>query len=540
MSMVGSRSCFLTALIILSLVGFSSSGQNGAAPDVFTTSAQTIPTSVVAKLIPPQPYSVYVGQTYVLTVGVQYSVVPSDETVFLQITCESYTSQFVPVSGSGTTAISLQLHAPQSPGIYSLQLSLLVRIPGQPASVWDTAAVNYQVVQPVITDWDVQRAWVVPGSPGVGDNVTFHATIELKSTTSTEPLNVIVAVLLDKSLYYSGSMTFQPQPSTQNFDVPKAWMASKGTHVLTVVVDPQGRHNDPTPYPYSNFKQVQFAVGEYYAIITNISAPQEVGQGEWFNVVVAVEYKLPPSANLKLDHFSYYGNMSQPAHNQTTDTVSGSGSKDYTFPVKAPVMGMCSALQISGNETVMFDIGKGWQTSGNASWGHYSVNLKSPEYYAKITSLEATYQPSPNQTIPIHIRVQVEYYLPNMAALRITVSRSVASGNRTQVFASDNRTQVTIWKDEENITQPGKPTRVSSPVEFVYNFVCSDCSGNSTTLTFHATVDYVACDGWQSGGEASTQITVPNPQRTAKTPLDYFFAALQTIMNWFRKLFGLG
>jgi hypothetical protein len=73
----------------------------------------------------------------------------------------------------------------------------------------------------------------------------------------------------------------------------------------------------------------------------------------------------------------------------------------------------------------------------------------------------------------------------------------------------------------------------------VYNFVCSDCSGNSTTLTFHATVDYIACDGWQNGGEASTQLTVPNPHRAAKSPLDYLVAALQTIIDWFKKLFGL-
>jgi hypothetical protein len=530
MSMMGSRSCFLTALILLSLLGFSSGGQNGAAPEIITTSAQTIPTSVVAKLIPPQPYSVYVGQTYVLTVGVQYSVTPSDETIFLQITCDSYTSQFVPVSGSGSTAIPLQLHAPQSPGIYSLQLDLLVRIPGQPASVWDAAAVNYQVVQPVITDWDVQSASVVPGSPGIGDSVTFHATIELRSTTSTEPLSVIVAVLLDKNLYYSGSMTFQPQPSTQNFDVPKAWMAVKGTHVLTVVVDPQGHHNDPTPYPNSNYKQVQFAVEEYYAIITNISAPQEVNQGEEFNVVITVKYKLPPNTNLKIGHIN--PGTDPAANEQKLDTVSGSGSKDYQFGAKAPSTGSCAPPQLQGNGTVTYDTGKGWQPFGNASYGSYSVNLKSPEYYAKITSLEATYQPGPNQTMPIHIRVQVEYYLPNMSGLRIAVSRSIDS---------DNRTQVTIWKDEGNITQPGKPTRVSSPIEFVYNFICGNCSvGNSTTLTFQATVDYVACDGWQSGGEASTQITVPNPQRTAKTPLDYFFAALQTIMDWFRKLFGLG
>jgi hypothetical protein len=528
MSMVGSRSCLLTALILLSLVGFSSSGQNGAVPEIITTSAQTIPTSVVAKIIPPQAYSVYVGQVYVLTVGVQYSVIPSDETVFLQITCDSYTSQFVPVSGSGTTAISLQLHAPQSPGIYSLQLNLLVRIPGQPASVWDAAAVNYQVVQPVITDWDVQKAWVVPESPGVGDNVTFHATIELKSTTSTEPLNVIVAVLLDKSLYYSGPMTFQPQPSAQDFEVSKAWIAAKGTHVLTVVVDPQGRHNDPTPYPYSNFKQVQFAVEEYYAIIKNISAPQEVNQGEEFNVVITVEYKLPLNANLKIGHINI--GTDPPAKEQKLDTVSGSGSKDYQFSAKAPSTGSCVSPQLKGNGTVMFDTGKGWQATANGAWGYYAVNVKSPEYFASISSLEATYQPSPNQTIPIHIVFRVEYYLPNQTVLRITVSRSIAS---------DNRTQLTIWKDQANITQPQKPTRVSSPIEFVYNFVCSDCSGNSTTLTFHATVDYIACDGWQNGGEASTQLTVPNPHRAAKSPLDYLVAALQTIIDWFKKLFGL-
>jgi hypothetical protein len=519
----------LAALLILSLIGATSSyGQNGAEPAVFTTSAQTIPTSVVAKIVPPQPYSVYVGQAYALTVGVQYSVIPQDETVFLQIVSESYTSQFVPVSGSGATAISLQLQAPSSPGVYTLQLNLHVRVPGQPTSVYDSATVNYQVVQPVITDWDVQRSWVEPESPGVGDQTTFHATILLKSTTSTEALNVVVACYLDKKLYYAGSMTFQPQPSTQDFEVPKAWTAVEGTHVVTFVVDPEGRHNDPTPYPYSNFKDTRFVVQAYYAIIKNVSAPQEVGQGEEFRVVVTVEYKLPPNTNLKIGHINIL--TDPPANEQKLDTVSGSDSKDYEFNAKAPSVGGCTSPQLKGNATVKFDTGKGWQESATGAWGYYSVDVRSPEYFARLGSFQATSQPSQNQSIPIRISVQVEYYLPNQTALRITVSRSIGS---------DNRTQVTIWKDEANITQSHEPTRVSSPIEFAYNFVCSDCSGNSTTLIFHATIDYIACGGWQSGGDVSTQTTFKNPSPVAKTPLDYLMAALQTIVNWFKKLFGL-
>ena len=230
MSKLGSKygSLFLlVALIILSLVGTSSSsGQNGAAPYIFTTTAQTLATSVEARIIPPQSYSVYVGQVYVLTVGVQYSVVPSDMTVFLYIVSGSYTSQFAPVSGSGTVAIPLQLQAPPTSGTFTLELNLYVRIPGQEASIWDSASVPYQVVQPVVTDWDVKRAWVEPESPGVGEQVTFHATITIKSTTSTETLNVNVACYLDGRLYYSGSMSFQaPNYDDQDFEVPKAWVA---------------------------------------------------------------------------------------------------------------------------------------------------------------------------------------------------------------------------------------------------------------------------------------------------------------------------
>jgi hypothetical protein len=532
MSKAGSKYSFLAALIILSLLGaIGSNGQTDAGPDVITTSAQTLATSVVAKIIPPEPYQVYVGEAYVLSVGVQYSVLPPDMTIFLYIVSESYTSQFQPVTGSGVTAISLQLQAPPSPSNYMLQLNLYVRIPGQEATVWDSATVPYQVVQPVVTDWDVKKAWVEPESPGVGDQVTFHATIAIRSTTSTEPLSVVVAAYLDKKLYYAGSLTFQaPSYDDQDFEVPKEWTAVKGTHVLTVVVDPEGRHNDPTPYPYSNFKEVQFAVEEYYAIIKSVSAPQEVKQGEEFNVVVTVEYKLPPNTNLKIDHWYWYGTSGYvPAHDQATDTVSGSGSRDYAFKAKAPFTGTCSApgQQLNGNATVMFDMGKGWQMTGPGAWKSYSVNVKSPAYFAKLLSVKA--QPSVNQSILVS--VEIDYYLPKETGLRVTVSQTIMPGNSSLV----------IWKDESNFTQAQEPAEIGVVMAFLYYFACSACSGNSTTLIFHATLDYLACGGWQSGGEASTQISVPNPPspKLAKTPLDYLMAALQTIVNWFKKLFGL-
>jgi hypothetical protein len=74
----------------------------------------------------------------------------------------------------------------------------------------------------------------------------------------------------------------------------------------------------------------------------------------------------------------------------------------------------------------------------------------------------------------------------------------------------------------------------------LYTFVCSDCAGDSTNLVFHATLNYLACGGWQNGGEASTQITVRNPSsaKLVKTPLDYLMAALQRIADWFKKIFG--
>jgi hypothetical protein len=482
----------------------------------------------VAKIIPPQPYSVYVGQAYLLTVGVQYSVTPSDMTVFLQIMSESYTSGFVPVSGSGETAISLQLQAPPTPGIYTLQLNLLVRIPGEPASIYDSATVNYQVVQPVITDWDVTDVWAIPKSPGVGDMVHFYANILLKSTTSTKPLNVQFVFLLDKKPYYQGSLTFTPFPGNSSMvSAPAPWKATEGSHEVMLVVDPSHQHNDLTPYPQSNFKVYQFVVEAFYAIIQKIDAPANVAQGEPFNVTVTVAYKFPQTANLMIVDVN---NASGWHSVQQVDTVKGSGTKDYMFSNNtAAVYGGCGVYRIIGHGMLSFDRGAGWQNSTSGYMKEYLINVTHPDYYARIHSMDAQLVWVNQTKGMMRISINVEIYLPEETGLRLTVNQEAGP------YTPANE----LWKDESIFSQ-----NATAKVGFVYVneywFTLPFADGNSTTLTYHATIQCLACGNWQPGDEATAQAIVPtlvHARAPPKTVIGYIIAAFQKIAEWFKKIF---
>jgi hypothetical protein len=144
---------------------------------------------IQASIIPPSPYAVYTGQTYSLTVGVQYNVPKEADKNYgpYRFWIESPPSQSgtQELHGSGTTAFQLVLRAPSSPGVYTLGLKLLVQAAKQASTIMDTATVTYEVIEPVKTDWDVEKVWIEPKSPGAGDQVTFQATIVLRSTTST-------------------------------------------------------------------------------------------------------------------------------------------------------------------------------------------------------------------------------------------------------------------------------------------------------------------------------------------------------------------
>ena len=253
--------------------------------------------TVQAKLIPPNPYQVYTSETYSLTIGVQYNV-PTG--YYLWIESPPYRTDGMTVSGSGMTAFSLVLTAPSTPGTYTLPLTLYGQTRGAARSVMDTASVTYRVIQPIVTDWDVEKVSLDPAAPGAGDKVTFHTTISLLSTNSKDSLSVDVACSLDKRLYYAGSLTFAPQPSKQDVTIPEVWTATKGDNTLTCFVDPNHKHNDPTPYPNYDYKTIKFTVQPYYAIIESIttSPSPEVKEGDEFDVVVT-------------DHvpFSWYGHF---------------------------------------------------------------------------------------------------------------------------------------------------------------------------------------------------------------------------------------
>ncbi|MGQ9543820.1 MAG: hypothetical protein ACUVTM_07040 [Candidatus Bathyarchaeia archaeon] len=67
----------------------------------------------------------------------------------------------------------------------------------------------------------------------------------------------------------------------------KPWTATKESHLLIFVVDPNREHNDPMPYLQYNFKEYRFNVETYYAAIEKITLTHsEVDEGEWFVISI--------------------------------------------------------------------------------------------------------------------------------------------------------------------------------------------------------------------------------------------------------------
>ena len=385
--------------------------------------------TVQAKLIPPNPYQVYTSETYSLTIGVQYNV-PTG--YYLWIESPPYRTDGMTVSGSGMTAFSLVLTAPSTPGTYTLPLTLYGQTREAVRFVMDTASVTYRVIQPIVTDWDVEKVWLDPAAPGAGDKVTFHTTISLLSTNSKDSLSVDVACSLDKRLYYAGSLAFAPQPSKQDVTIPEVWTATKGDHTLTCFVDPNHKHNDPTPYPNYDYKTIKFTVQPYYAIIESIttSPSPEVKEGDEFDVVVRIAYHFPGMATLKVSHRN---NQTTPPFEERVDSVklTGSGTKDYIFKTRAPFstptygvnLACMQTYVLYGQGSVMFDKGAGWQKTDPGWTAYYNVTVRRPTYYALFNQVSAQYVGSANATGHVTITLLVRYLLPIQTGLRITITR---------------------------------------------------------------------------------------------------------------------
>jgi len=503
------------------------------------------------KIIPPSPYAVYTNQVYRLTVGFQYmAATPCD----FWIESPPYRSGRVTLSGSGTSAVALTLQAPPIAGVYTLGLKLFLQPQGQTPMLVDTVTVQYQVVEPVKTDWDVEKVWIEPSSPVEGDQVTFHARIVLRSTNSKRPLTVGVACLLDKKPYYSGSLTFSPQPSYQDITVQKAWTATKGSHSLIFIVDPNREHNDPTPFPQYNFRELKFTVETYYAVIEEIHPePAEVDEGGWFNVVITVAYRFSGSATLEVRH---YNNATMPPVGDTvSDTVTGSGSKDYTFRARAPSGRVryvnATTYPLQGQGSVRFDRGAGWQQTDPGWLKFYEVSVRRPRYYAVFDSMTAQYLGVTGGVEDasigrIQITLQVRYFVPIESGLRITVTRSGGGAESNQTAEQDPGVWtgfLIVWIDENQFTQEEAVERTAT-YTFDYTFPIGSAEG---TMNLQAKVEYMAYGGWNYGDQESAQVTVPQtpfqPYTSKGSPPssagDYAMAAFERIIEWFKRLFGI-
>ncbi|MEM3507378.1 MAG: hypothetical protein QXT31_06985 [Candidatus Bathyarchaeia archaeon] len=466
------------------------------------------------KLIPPSPYVVYTNQVYSLTVSFYYMAVTP---CAFWIESPPFKSGAVMLTGSGTSALSLTLKAPPTPGTYMLGLKLYGQVKPdgtpQPPILMDAITVTYMVIEPVKTDWDVENVRIEPKSPGVDDQVKFFATIALRSTTSTKPLTVQVACYLDKKLYYSGFLTFPPEPSKQDIAVPKLWKATEGSHILVFIVDPGRQHNDPTPYPSYNFKEYKFTVEPYYAIVKKINTiPSEVEEGEGFKIEVIVEYRLPSSTNIKVRH---YNNATQPpVDEEILDTVSGYGTKSYIFMAKAPLI--CypkPTWQLQGIGSVMFNKGAGWQKIDPGWWKFYEITVRSPSFYAILDSINAEHLGEGR----IALTLQVRHFLPSETGIRIII-----------------RTNTTeIWKDESTFTQES--------IERTATYTCEWTTSSPGKVDLFVSLEYKACSAWRYGDDGFVQVNVPGESRS-RLPAsfsDYIIAAFQRIIDWIKGLFGI-
>jgi len=503
--------------------------------------------SIQASIIPPNPYEVYTGQTYALSVGVQFNVPSTTQvcrpppcpptTYYFWIESPPYMSDVQTLQGSGGTYFSLVLSAPSTPGTYTLPLYLYAQTSGAGAMLIDQSSVTYRVVEPVKTDWDVGKVWTDPASPGEGDQVTFHVTIVLTSTTSQQALTVTYACSLDKRLYYSGSLNFTPQPSSQDATIPTKWTATKGPHVMLCAVDPNREHNDPTPYPNYNYKQLSFTVEPYYAIIQKITVTPsgEIKEGEMFNVVVTVEYRFSGTASLKVHHHN--NGTLPPSDNEALDTATGAGTKDYTFQVRAPFTrstSSCTGTWIMyGTGSVIFDKGAGWQKTVPGWIDGYNVTVARPSYYAVFDSVTAEYTGATNGIGTVHITLQVRYLLPIESGLKIVVS---LPANTSWQGGLAGISMLEVMRDQSTITQQESVERTVTHT-YDYNFPLS--STTSDTMQFTATVDFLTCGVWNRGDAKSASASVPYTP-PPESYMDYAVAAFQTIVEWFKSLFGMG
>ncbi|WP_455277795.1 hypothetical protein [[Eubacterium] cellulosolvens] len=531
---------------------------------ILYSSANAQQFNINAQISPIKSYTVYASQSYTLSVTVQYNIDPKTESnigpISLYVYSPPYSSSKVQVSGTGSRTLTLPLVAPTQPGSYTLGIKLQADSKQAQGELIDTATVNYNVIMPVENDWAVNKVWITPDSPSPGDEVTFHATIALKSTTGQGTQIATVGCFLnDRPFGQTQLLSFQ-YPSSQDISAPLEWTAEEGSYRLRFAVEDFNRYQDK--FIQDNIRDYVFSIEPFFAMINGTFIdPSPVYSGESFTASVYVTYSFPESAQLRIrvtfpiPAFNYTSEqiLSMNVTDETYDSVSGMGNKPYIFTLNAPVVTFSSAsspgpdgilgtaddilnaTQFIGMARVEFDreTGSGWENTDPGFFQSFIVDVMPPRYYAIINIAELTYlgEVSPfdpnNPKGKFRANIEVEYFLPEEdAKLRLMLTES--KGTK-------------IYDGTSGAKGEGKRTY---PVEFELPL---DMEIKDYTELFNVEASYEVDEEWYSGDSRSSSAPVSiseeaigakpgAPSGSAFEPVTDFF---NSIADFFRGLFGL-
>ncbi len=225
--------------------------------------------SLKAEILPHPVYTVYMNQTYTLTVNVEYNIplniVKEIGPIELWVSSPRNESDKAQLKGNGIYPFEIQLVAPYKQGDQAIEVILNLNSRQHGDSIIDKKIFHYKVTKPIFNDWAITKVWIMPESPMPGKELTFYAIVTLKNTTSEDLVQQGCAVgfFLKDKILGGVSLRFDPSlltSSTRARQVHQKWVAEKGFHQLSVVV--ADSDNFPDPFPKDNERSIIFLVGE--------------------------------------------------------------------------------------------------------------------------------------------------------------------------------------------------------------------------------------------------------------------------------------